>query len=176
MNLSQTQKNHTSKQHLKKRLSHEQVRLLEASFKAAKKLEPELKLKLSRELGVPPRKIAIWYQNKKARWKNQTLELGYSSLQLRLDAALAEKRQLEEEAKNLRGELTRARDMLKWAQAQSQAHQALAPPVPSLSGLCDDGGRSCVLNDDVANGVAALPFGEVYGCWVLGGDSRDIIF
>ncbi|KAL8505785.1 hypothetical protein ACS0TY_016850 [Phlomoides rotata] len=166
MNLPQNQNNHASKQHLKKRLSHEQVRLLEASFKAATKLEPEHKLKLSRELGVPPRKIAIWYQNKKARWKNHTLELGFSSLQLRLDAALAEKRQLEDEAENLRGELKRARDMLKWA-------QALSPPVPPLSSLCDDGGR---LNDDVANGAAALPFGEVYGCLMLGGDSRDILF
>ncbi|KAI3457421.1 hypothetical protein Pfo_014084 [Paulownia fortunei] len=151
MNLSQNPKNHSYKIH-KKRLNQDQVRLLEATFDATKKLEPERKFQLARELGVPPRQIAIWYQNKRARWKNQSLELDYGSLQVRLEAALAEKEQLEKE----------------------QAHQAgTAPPVSSLSSCCDEGAGSSSLNDDVgcsanwANGEA-LQFEELYACLMVG--------
>ncbi|KAI3466087.1 hypothetical protein Pfo_022750 [Paulownia fortunei] len=162
MNFPQNQKNHTSR-HLKKRLNQDQVRLLEASFDASKKLEPERKFQLAGELGVPPRQIAIWYQNKRARWKNQSLELDYGALHVRLDAALAEKRQLEEEADNLRGELKRARDMLfgfRRAEARAQSHH---PLVSSLSSCRDEGAGYCSVNDE-----AMLQFGELYACLMVG--------
>ncbi|KAK6134645.1 hypothetical protein DH2020_031570 [Rehmannia glutinosa] len=169
MNISQNPKNHSPKI-IKKRLSQDQVRLLEASFDATKKLEPERKFQLARELGVPPRQIAIWYQNKRARWKNQSLELDFGALQLRLDAALAEKEQLEKEVDSLRGELKRAQDMLFGSSRQAQA----APPVSSqLSSCCDDGAASSSLNDDVgcsanwANGEA-LQYEELYACLMVG--------
>ncbi|KAE9458079.1 hypothetical protein C3L33_10012, partial [Rhododendron williamsianum] len=103
----QSQKHHSSK-HNKKRLTNDQVRLLEISFGSNKKLEPERKLQLARDLGIPPRQIAIWYQNKRARWKTQSLELDHSALQLRLEAASAEKKQLEKEVERLREELEKA--------------------------------------------------------------------
>ncbi|KAF3665251.1 hypothetical protein P3S67_016792 [Capsicum chacoense] len=96
----------------KKRLNQEQVKLLEASFDSTKKLELEKKLQLSKELGVPPRQISIWYQNRRARWKNQNLENDYNALQLKLENALSEKMQLEKETEFLRGELQRANEML----------------------------------------------------------------
>ncbi|PIN15729.1 hypothetical protein CDL12_11625 [Handroanthus impetiginosus] len=161
----------------KKRLSQDQVRLLETSFDAGKKLEPERKFQLARELGVPPRQIAIWYQNKRSRWKNQSLELDHGALQVRLEAALSEKEQLEKEVESLRGELKRAQDMLLgFRQAQAQAHQAAcaaAPPVSSLSSCCDEGAGSSSLNDEVgcsanwANG-GGLQFEELYACFMLG--------
>ncbi|KAK4439160.1 Homeobox-leucine zipper protein ATHB-52 [Sesamum alatum] len=170
MNLSPSSKSHSSRLQ-KKRLSQDQVQLLEASFDAAKKLEPERKFQLARELGVPPRQIAIWYQNKRARWKNQSLELDYGALQVRLEAALAEKKQLEKEVDSLRGELKRAHDMLfGFRQAQ-----ASAPPGSSLSSCCDEGAGSSP-NDDVGCSATwqngdALQFEELYACLMLGAGS-----
>lgn len=175
-NLSQNPKTH------KKRLSQDQVRLLESSFDATKKLEPERKFQLARELGVPPRQIAIWYQNKRARWKNQSLELDYGSLQVRLEAAEAEKEELENEVESLRVELRRAQDMMigfrQQAQYNNQYQQAAAPPVSSLSSTCcDEGGGSSSLNDDVgcsanwSNGEA-LQFEELYACLMLQGGAK----
>ncbi|CAI9088720.1 OLC1v1023139C1 [Oldenlandia corymbosa var. corymbosa] len=135
----------------KKRLTQDQVRLLEANFTSNKKLEPERKLQLARQLGVPPRQIAIWYQNKKARWKNQSLELDYSALQLRLETALDEKTQLEREVAQLQAELQRTREILMGVSTQQglvvqqlQQDQQV-PPFSSFSGGgCggDEGGGS----------------------------------
>ncbi|KAK4398355.1 Homeobox-leucine zipper protein ATHB-52 [Sesamum angolense] len=151
-----------------------QAGLAEASFDAAKKLEPERKFQLARELGVPPRQIAIWYQNKRARWKNQNLELDYGALQVQLEAALADKKQLEKEVDSLRGELKRAHDMLfglRQAQAQAQACVS-APPGSCLSSCCDEGTGSSP-NEDVGCSATwqngdALQFEELYACLMLG--------
>ncbi|GJR22698.1 homeobox-leucine zipper protein ATHB-52 [Tanacetum coccineum] len=56
------------------------------------------------QTGLPPRQIAIWYQNKRARWKNQSLEHDYNMLQLQLEATLFETRQLQKEVDKLRAE------------------------------------------------------------------------
>lgn len=139
---------------LKKRLNQEQVRLLEASFDASKKLEPERKLQLARDLGIPARQIAIWYQNKRARWKNQSLELDYGSIQVRLEAALAEKRELQREVDMLRVELKRAQDIML-----GRAQQA------SLSSCSDEGAACSSLNDDSANWPNVE---ELYACLMAG--------
>ncbi|PHU04151.1 Homeobox-leucine zipper protein HOX6 [Capsicum chinense] len=112
--------------HNKKRLTQEQVKRLEISFDSTKKLEPEQKLQLAKELGVPPRQIAIWYQNRRARWKNQSLELDYNALQLKLDTTLAEKKQIEKENELLKVELKKVNEMLiaiKQAQIQDELTQ-----------------------------------------------------
>ncbi|CAK9182975.1 unnamed protein product [Ilex paraguariensis] len=139
MNLlnSQYQKHYSPKRAKsnKKRLTQDQVRLLEASFDSNKKLEPERKFVLARELGILPRQIAIWYQNKRARWKNQSLELDYNMLQLRLESALAEKRQLERDIGVVRQELHKAQEMFF---ALSQA----PPSVSSFPSCYEEGGSN----------------------------------
>lgn len=178
MSLSQTQKSLQASKLQKKRLNQEQVRLLESSFDATKKLDPEHKFQLARELGVPPRQIAIWYQNKRARWKNQTLELDYGTLQLRLDAALSENKHLHRELQSLRHELRRTQDMLfgncrdaAAAAATPPAQLVNPPPVSSLSSCCDEGAGSSSLNDSGNWGSAAgesLQFEELYACMMMG--------
>jgi homeobox-leucine zipper protein len=74
----------------KRRLSLEQVRTLERSFEVANKLEPERKAQLARALGLQPRQVAIWFQNRRARWKTKQLEKDYDVLRRQLDAARAE--------------------------------------------------------------------------------------
>ena len=58
----------------KKRLQLEQVKVLEKSFELGNKLEPERKIQLAKALGMQPRQIAIWFQNRRARWKTRQLE------------------------------------------------------------------------------------------------------
>ncbi|KAE8125842.1 hypothetical protein FH972_020611 [Carpinus fangiana] len=90
--------------HVNKRLNPAQVRLLETSFAANNKLDAELKLHLAKQLGIPPRQVAVWFQNKRARRKTQSLEQ-------RIENALVEKRRLEKEVERLQGELGKAREM-----------------------------------------------------------------
>ncbi|KZV36397.1 homeobox-leucine zipper protein ATHB-52-like [Dorcoceras hygrometricum] len=186
LSTSEVPKNNSSK-HVKKRLNQDQVQLLESSFDASKKLDPERKFQLARQLGVPPRQIAIWYQNKRARWKNQSLELDYSALEVRLEAALSEKKHLEKQVCGLRGELKRAQEMLSaasrlaQAEVQPQVEKAWIPPLSSLSSCCDEGGGSSSLNDDVfwsgnwaaAGDQADLQYEQLYACLMVNGKGSN---
>lgn len=62
------------------RFSDEQIRCLETMFDSETKIEPKKKIQVARELGLHPRQIAIWFQNKRARWKSKLLERDYSIL------------------------------------------------------------------------------------------------
>ncbi|CAH2040914.1 unnamed protein product [Thlaspi arvense] len=65
----------------KRRLTPDQVQFLERSFEVENKLEPERKIQLAKELGLQPRQVAIWFQNRRARWKTKQLEKDYEALQ-----------------------------------------------------------------------------------------------
>ncbi|KAL2515961.1 Homeobox-leucine zipper protein HAT5 [Forsythia ovata] len=65
----------------KRRLTVDQVEFLERSFEAENTLEPERKIQLAKELGLQPRQIAIWFQNRRARWKTKQLEIDYETLE-----------------------------------------------------------------------------------------------
>lgn len=93
----------------KRRLSLDQVKALEKNFEVENKLEPERKVKLAQELGLQPRQVAVWFQNRRARWKTKQLErdygllkasyeslkLNYESLQHDNEALLKEIRELK---------------------------------------------------------------------------------
>lgn len=64
----------------KSRLSIDQIQFLERSFEADSKLEPERKIQLAKDLGVLPRQIAVWFQNRRARCKTKQLETDYEML------------------------------------------------------------------------------------------------
>lgn len=70
----------------KRRLSVEQVKALEKNFEIDNKLEPERKVKLAQELGLQPRQVAIWFQNRRARWKTKQLERDYGVLKSNFDS------------------------------------------------------------------------------------------
>lgn len=69
----------------KRRLSMNQVKALEKSFEVENKLEPERKVKLAQELGLQPRQVAVWFQNRRARWKTKQLERDYGVLKSSFD-------------------------------------------------------------------------------------------
>ena len=93
----------------KRRLSASQVQFLEKSFEEENKLEPERKTKLAKDLGLQPRQVAIWFQNRRARWKNKQLEKDYEtlhasfeSLKSNYDCLLKEKDKLKAEVLQLK--------------------------------------------------------------------------
>ncbi|MCO5596827.1 hypothetical protein L7F22_050897 [Adiantum nelumboides] len=75
----------------KRRLTVEQVKFLEMSFNMDLKLEPDRKALLAKRLGIRPRQVAIWFQNRRARWKNKQLEQDYETLKAKYEAIVNEK-------------------------------------------------------------------------------------
>lgn len=69
----------------KRRLGLDQVKALEKNFEVENKLEPERKVKLAQELGLQPRQVAVWFQNRRARWKTKQLERDYGLLKANYD-------------------------------------------------------------------------------------------
>ncbi|KAF3671014.1 Homeobox-leucine zipper protein HOX6 [Capsicum annuum] len=156
--------------HNKKRLTQEQVKRLEISFDSTKKLEPEQKLQLAKELGVPPRQIAIWYQNRRARWKNQSLELDYNALQLKLDTTLAEKKQIEKENELLKVELKKVNEMLiaiKQAQIQNELTQGSSSFQEDVSCSWVNINNNNINNNNYNGSESNLPLDEFYACTLI---------
>ncbi|XP_010260339.1 PREDICTED: homeobox-leucine zipper protein ATHB-52-like [Nelumbo nucifera] len=166
MDLFQSESQKQPPKRSKKRLTQEQVRLLESSFNNEKKLEPEIKMQLARDLGLHPRQVAIWYQNKRARWKTQTLELDYKALQLKLENALADKRRLEREMAKLREELEKVQGMLLGGS------NSTPPALTSISNSCDEDGTSSLPSNSYWEKSGALQVEELYAC-LMGGDAQS---
>ncbi|KAH1126629.1 hypothetical protein AAZX31_06G181100 [Glycine max] len=91
----------------KRRLSVEQVKFLEKSFDEENKLEPERKIWLAKELGLQPRQVAIWFQNRRARWKTKQMEKDYDSLQTSYNDLKANYDNLLREKDKLKAEVAR---------------------------------------------------------------------
>ncbi|KAK7399589.1 hypothetical protein VNO78_10774 [Psophocarpus tetragonolobus] len=93
----------------KRRLSVDQVKALEKNFEVENKLEPDRKVKLAQELGLQPRQVAVWFQNRRARWKTKQLERdygvlkgNYESLKVKYETVQQENEALVKEIKELK--------------------------------------------------------------------------
>lgn len=64
--------------------------MLEKSFEVENKLEPERKSQLAKKLGLQPRQVAVWFQNRRARWKTKQLERDYDQLKSSYDSLLSD--------------------------------------------------------------------------------------
>ncbi|KAJ9187551.1 hypothetical protein P3X46_002993 [Hevea brasiliensis] len=89
----------------KRRLTAGQVQFLERNFDVENKLDPERKIQLAKELGLQPRQVAIWFQNRRARFKNKQLEKDYDSLKTSYDRLKGDYDNLLKEKENLKIEL-----------------------------------------------------------------------
>ncbi|KAI3837284.1 hypothetical protein MKX03_021207 [Papaver bracteatum] len=127
----------------KRRLSSEQVDALERSFqeeieleqqpgvtlaerKNKVKLEPERKMRLSRELELHPRQISIWFQNRRAKLKRKKIEQLYNVLQQDFEIVARENQHLQEVVIQLKSKLDNRETMLASARYVAQASPAEA--------------------------------------------------
>ncbi|KAL0421182.1 UNVERIFIED_CONTAM: Homeobox-leucine zipper protein HAT5 [Sesamum latifolium] len=97
----------------KRRLSPNQVQFLEKSFDEENKLEPERKIQLAKELGLQPRQVAIWFQNRRARYKTKLLEKEFDSLKSSYDKLKADYDTLYKENDKLKTEVNSLAEKLR---------------------------------------------------------------
>ncbi|KAH0680192.1 hypothetical protein KY285_021220 [Solanum tuberosum] len=89
----------------KRRLRVDQVQALEKIFEVDNKLDPDRKVKIAQEIGLQPRQIAIWFQNRRARWKTKQLERDYNILKSNYEALQHNYTKVEHEKEGLLTEL-----------------------------------------------------------------------
>ncbi|KAG6412893.1 hypothetical protein SASPL_125588 [Salvia splendens] len=91
----------------RRRLTVDQVQFLERSFEADNKLEPDRKIQLAKELVLQPRQIAVWFQNRRARWKTKQLETDYETFNARYATLKTDYDDLLKENDKLKAEVLR---------------------------------------------------------------------
>ncbi|KAH7845353.1 hypothetical protein Vadar_001031 [Vaccinium darrowii] len=96
----------------KRRLSLEKVKALEKIFEEDSKLEAGQKFKIAQELRLEPRQVAIWFQNRRARWKTRLLERDYGVLKADYEALKLKFDELEKQKHGLVAEVTQLREKL----------------------------------------------------------------
>ncbi|KAE8727874.1 Homeobox-leucine zipper protein HOX4 [Hibiscus syriacus] len=134
----------------KRRLSVNQVKALEKNFELENKLDPERKLRLAEELGLQTRQVAIWFQNRRARWKTKQLEKEYVVLKSKYDVLKLDYDKREQEKQALASELTELKAKLKEENSESSS-QSVKEDSSKFSQQIKDHG-SCE-NDDDSNGI-----------------------
>ncbi|XP_057471458.1 homeobox-leucine zipper protein HAT5-like isoform X1 [Actinidia eriantha] len=97
----------------KRCLTPEQVLILEKSFEGENKLEPERKTQLAKKLGMQPRQVAVWFQNRRARWKTKQLERDYGHLQSSYKSLLSKHDSIRKDNDKLKAEVVSLTEKLK---------------------------------------------------------------
>nr|ACI42916.1 tendril-less [Vicia sativa] len=105
----------------KNKLTSNQVDALERSFHEEIKLDPERKMKLSAELGLQPRQVAVWFQNRRTRWKTKQLEQDY-------DVLKQENQKLQDEVMTLKEKLKEKGD----CRTQAFGDETVESPLEGL--------------------------------------------
>ncbi|XAR51853.1 hypothetical protein NMG60_11006615 [Bertholletia excelsa] len=108
----------------KRRLTPEQVQMLEKSFEEENKLEPERKTELAKKLRLQPRQVAVWFQNRRARWKTKQLEREYDLLKSSYGSLLSDCDSMRKENDKLKAQVA----------ALSEKLEAKALPGATISG------------------------------------------
>lgn len=134
----------------KRRLNVEQVRTLEKNFELGNKLEPERKLQLARALGLQPRQVAIWFQNKRARWRSKQLEHDYALLRAKFDDLHAHVESLKQDKLALTTQLSELSERLRVREDRAAAAAAGRETMASSSS-CIGGGGEEEAEDDKRN-------------------------
>ncbi|KAL5556526.1 hypothetical protein UlMin_038762 [Ulmus minor] len=116
----------------KRRLSVDQVKALEKNFEVENKLEPERKVKLAQELGLQPRQVAVWFQNRRARWKTKQLERDYGVLKANYDTVKLNYNSLQHENEALHKEINELKSKLQEENTESNVSVKEEPIAPMI--------------------------------------------
>ncbi|XP_004295420.1 PREDICTED: homeobox-leucine zipper protein ATHB-40-like [Fragaria vesca subsp. vesca] len=117
----------------KRKLNEAQVSLLELHFRKEQKLESKKKDQLAFELGINPRQVAVWYQNRRARSKKKQLEEEYSSLKKAHETVVVQKLKLESEVQKLKERLSEAEEKIHRLSERVEGSGSSNTPSSSLS-------------------------------------------
>lgn len=85
----------------KRRFDDTQIRSLETIFETESRPELRVKQQLANKLGLQPRQVAIWFQNKRARSKSKLIEREYSMLKGSYDNLASKYESLKKENESL---------------------------------------------------------------------------
>ncbi|KAG9155780.1 hypothetical protein Leryth_004042 [Lithospermum erythrorhizon] len=105
--------NKNKKNKNKKRFTNEQIKSLESIFKLETRLDPRKKVQVANDLGLHPRQVAIWFQNRRARWKSKHLETEYTELKSKFDCLRLQFQSLKQEKEGLLKELELLRNLVR---------------------------------------------------------------
>ena len=86
----------------KLRLSKDQAAVLEECFKTHSTLNPKQKVALANRLGLRPRQVEVWFQNRRARTKLKQTEVDCEYLKRWCERLADENKRLEKELADLR--------------------------------------------------------------------------
>ncbi|RLM65348.1 homeobox-leucine zipper protein HOX17-like [Panicum miliaceum] len=86
----------------KLRLSKDQAAVLEDSFREHPTLNPRQKAALAQQLGLRPRQVEVWFQNRRARTKLKQTEVDCEFLKRCCETLTEENRRLQKEVQELR--------------------------------------------------------------------------
>ena len=85
----------------KRRFTDEQIKFLEFMFESESRPESRVKQQLASELGLEPRQVAIWFQNRRARLKTKQIEKEYRVLKASYDVLASSFESLKREKQSL---------------------------------------------------------------------------
>ncbi|KAM0015981.1 putative transcription factor homeobox-WOX family [Helianthus debilis subsp. tardiflorus] len=108
-----TLSNNNNNNKIQRRFTNQQIKSLETIFQFESKLEPRKKLQVAKDLGLQPRQVAIWFQNKRARWKSKQLERDYNVLKASYDSLSSSYDVLNRENQSLTQQLKRLHEVME---------------------------------------------------------------
>ncbi|KAL5704839.1 hypothetical protein ACHQM5_023210 [Ranunculus cassubicifolius] len=103
----------------KRKLTAQQVNSLEYNFSIDHNLETQRKLKIAAELALEPQQVAIWFQNRRVRYRYKMLEMEYYKLKSAHEGVVVEKSILEQEVIKLKAQLSEAQKEMKRLEERS---------------------------------------------------------
>jgi hypothetical protein len=89
------------KHNSKRRFDDSQIRSLETIFETESRPELRVKQHLANKLGLQPRQVAIWFQNKRARSKSKQIEREFNMLKGSYDNLVSKYESLKKENESL---------------------------------------------------------------------------
>ncbi|KAG8654089.1 homeobox-leucine zipper protein ATHB-13 [Manihot esculenta] len=144
----------------KRRLNMEQVKTLEKNFELGNKLEPERKMQLARALGLQPRQIAIWFQNRRARWKTKQLEKDYDLLKRQFEAIKADNDALQAQNQKLQAEISalKSREPTESINLNKETEGSCSNRSENSSDIKLDISRTPAIDSPLSNHPISRPF------------------